>query len=376
MMAGAVSQGNTAKWYVWTLAKVCWDNARPIFSHIRESRFNSMAISHLIAHKLERLTPTTPCVLTLRDQEIPRDGKIEECTRELKLSYIKKLGKIHGRFSSDLAMHPFSNWISECIDEKLSFVSLTKKAMQHFKIEIDKSEALMDAYVFFVQESFDHADEFYVYIVDHLKGQYLDGDLNITDSTYLNTNQVQLAAKVNLREWQSDDAQLNYLSVLPWRGEKDLSDAFVEFIGFTDKADIKEETEMFLDAVESYASTLSEEQGLEAREKVVSYCLEQDKAGKRVVLSDLSSQIDEGNQEVFEQHIREEKPQLKPELIPDRAQLRQYIRISGRDNMLSMSFDAKCLGSSIVYDHDSGALTINKIPNSLKSRLLKHLRSS
>ncbi len=335
-----------------------------------------MAISHLIAHKLERLTPTTPCVLTLREQEITRDGKIDECTRELKLSYIKKLGKIHGRFSSDLAMHPFSNWIAECVDEKLSFVSLTKKAMQHFKVEIDKSEALMDAYVFFVQESFDHADEFYVYIVDHLKGQYLDGDLNITDSTYLNTNQVQLAAKLNLREWQGDDAQLNYLSILPWRGEKDLSDAFVEFVGFTDKADIKEETEMFLDAVESYASALPEEQGLEAREKVVSYCLEQDKAGKRVVLSDLSGQIDEGNQEVFEQHVREKKPQLKPELIPDRAQLRQYIRISGRDNMLSMSFDAKCLGSSIVYDHESGALTINKIPNSLKSRLLKHLRSS
>ncbi len=334
-----------------------------------------MAISHLIAHKIERLSPTTSSALTLRDQEIARDGKIDECARELKLSYIKKLGKIHGRFSSDLAMHPLSNWIAECIEEKLSFTSLTKKAMQHFKIELDKSEALLDAYVFFVQESLEHADELYVYIVDHLKGLYLDGDINITDSIYLNTNQVLLAAKINLREWQSDDKHLNYLSVLTWRGEKELSDAFVAFIGFTDKADIKEDTEMFLDAVENYANTLPEEQGIETREKVVNYCLEQDKLGNRVVLSDLSSQVDEENQERFEQHVLENKPQLKPELIPDRGQLRQYIRISGRDNMLSMSFDAKCLGNSIVYDHETGALTINKIPNALKSRLLKHLRN-
>ncbi len=335
-----------------------------------------MAVSHLITHKIQRLTPASPSELSLRDSEISRNGVIEECVRELKLSYIKKLGKIHGRFSSDLAMHPLSNWIAECADEKLGFVSLTKKAMQHFKVELDKSEALVEAYVFFVQETFDHADEFYVYVVGHEKGQYLDGDMNLVESTYLNTNNVLLAAKVNLREWVSEDSQLKYLSVLTWRGEKDLSDAFAEFVGFTDKADIKEDTEMFLDAVESYAKTQPEDQGFETREKVVSYCLEQDKAGRRVVLSDLSSQVDEDNQQAFEQHIRQNQPQLKTELIPDRGQLRQYIRISGRDHMLSMSFDAKCLGESILYDHDSEALTINKIPSALKTRLLKHLRSA
>lgn len=334
-----------------------------------------MAVSHLIAHKIERLTPTTPSVLSLRDDELTRDGKIEESVRELKISFIKKLGKIHGRFSSDYAAHPFANWIAECVDEKLGFVSLTQKAMQHFKVALDKSEALVDGYVFFVQETFDHADELYVYVVDHERGQYLDGELNMADSIYLNTSNVLLAAKVNLREWLGDDSQLNYLSVQTWRGEKEFSDAFVEFIGFTDKADIKEDTEMFLDAVESYARELPEEQAFDAREKVVSYCLEQDKAGRRVVLSDLSSQVDEENQKAFANHIHQSQPQLKPELIPDRGQLRQYIRISGRDHMLSMSFDAKCLGDSIIYDRDSGALTINKIPNALKTRLLKHLRN-
>ncbi len=335
-----------------------------------------MAISHLIAHRIQRLSPTTPALVDLRDDELPRDGKIEECARELKLCFVKKLSKIHGRFSSDMAMHPFSNWIAECIAEKIGFVSLTEKAMKHFKLELDKTEALLDAYVFFVQETLEHADELSVYVVDHLNGQYIDGDLNISDSVYLDTNNITLGAKVNLREWQGEDKHLNYLSVLPWRGEKELSDAFVAFIGFTDKADVKEETEAFLDAVDSFTKDLPEEIAIETREKVVNYCLEEDKAGRRVVIADLSSQIDSENTEKFEKHVVAEKPQLKAELIPDRAQMRQYIRISGRDNMLSMSFDSKCLGESIVYDQASDTLTISKIPTALKSRLLKHLRSS
>lgn len=335
-----------------------------------------MAISHLIAHRLQRLTPTSPATLTLRDEELHRDGKVDECARELKLSFIKKLGKIHGRFSNDTANHPLSSWLAECVEEKMSYVSLTKQAMQHFKLELDKTEALIDTFVFFVQESYEHADELYIYTTDHISGQYIDGELNIADSIHLNTGSANLAAKINLREWQDEDKHLNYLSLLTVRGEKDLSDAFIAFTGFTDKVDIKEETENFLEAVDSYTKELPEEVAAETRATVVNYCLEQDKAGKRVVISDLSSQVNEEKQQDFEEHVLKSKPQLKPELIPDRAQLRQYIRISGRNDLLSMSFDSKCLGESIVYDSENDSLTITKIPSALKSRLLKHLKSS
>lgn len=332
-----------------------------------------MAISHLIAHRIQRLDPGSAAQLGLRDQEIPLSGKVEECAREMKLSYVKKLGKIHGRFSNDFAKYPVSSWLKECSDEKMSYVSLTKQAMKQFKLALDTGEALIDAFVFFVQESFEHTDEMYIYVVQHLNAQYFDGDLQLTDALYLDTQHLLLAAKINLREWQDDDTNLNYLSILTWRGEKDLSDAFVESVGFTDKADIKEDTENFLEAVESYTQTLPEEQAFETREKIVEYCLEQDKAGERVVIADLSSRVNEEEQNAFEHYVFNEKPQLKKELVPDRGQLRQYIRISGRDELLSMSFDAKCLGENIVYDTDSDSLTIHKIPNALKSRLLKHL---
>jgi len=333
-----------------------------------------MAITHIIAHKIQRLTPTTAATLALREDELNSDGKVEECARELKISFIKKLGKIHGRFSSDSAEHPLSAWLREQREEKMSFAAFSKRAMEHFKLELDKGEALIDGVVFFIEERFENSHELYFLVTDHSAGQYLDGKLNIADSIYLDTGNITLGAKINLGEWLGDNQHLNYLSVLPWRGEKDLSDAFIAYTGFTDKADIKGDTEVFLEAVDSYTAQLPEDLAHETRARVVNYCLEQDKAGNRVVINDLSSQVNEGNQQEFAKHLKVNQPQLKSELIPDRVQLRQYIRISGRDDLLSMSFDSKCLGESIVYNSDSDSLTITKIPSALKTRLLKHLK--
>ncbi len=334
-----------------------------------------MAVSHSIVHRIARTAPSDQASLTLRKDEISPNGKVEEYFRELKLHFIKKLGKIHGRFSSDVANHPASNWLQECVDEKLSFVSFTHKVMEHLKIELEKTEEVLDAAVFFIQESFEHADELYVYVVYQNEFLYLNGELDFIDTLILDTKTVNLAAKINLREWQDEDQHLNYLSLLIWRGEKELSEVFSNTMGFSDKADTKEQTEKFIEAVDAFTAQMPEEAAVETRETVVNYCLEQDSAGQRVNIKELSKQINDEYQQNFAKHIKKETPQLHGELIPDRGQLKQYIRISGRNDLLSMSFDSKCLGESIVYDSESDSLTITQIPNALKSRLLKHLQA-
>ncbi|HOY23652.1 MAG TPA: nucleoid-associated protein [Cellvibrio sp.] len=48
--------------------------------------------------------------------------------------------------------------------------------------------------------------------------------------------------------------------------------------------------------------------------------------------------------------------------------------MSGRNDSLSMSFDAECLGNNIHYDVASDSLIIKNLPPALKARLLKHLQ--
>lgn len=162
------------------------------------------------------------------------------------------------------------------------------------------------------------------------------------------------------------------------RSDKDIADAFTQFIAFTDKQDIKQETAEFLQIVDNFSQTLDETTARITRSKVVDYCLEQNKAGKPVTIAALSSNLAEEvksyEPEHFVRYVESSKPDLKPEFIPHAGQIRSYVRISGRNDSLSMSFASECLGREIEYDAANDVLTIRNLPSSLKARLIKHLK--
>lgn len=334
-----------------------------------------MAITRIITHKIQKLSPSEEAKLQLAEEESTVDGKLEECARELKLAFIAKQGKLYGRFSSDTGDHPLSSIMGEMIEKKLSFVSFSHTAMKYLKSEIDKTEDPVEAHVFFVEEFLEGSEVLYIFVVHHSAGVCLDGELQLMDSQYLDTKGVKLAARVNLREWQGEDNRLNYLSVLPWRGEKNISDAFVFFTGFTDKVDVKAETEAFLDIVTEYTGDQPEEVAQETKANIVSYCLEQHKQGRPVVIEELSSQVNAESKKEFEAYVHKRQESPKKEIIPDAGQLKQFVRISGRNESLSMSFSAKCLGESIIYNETDDTLVIQNLPKSLKNRLVKHLKN-
>lgn len=309
------------------------------------------------------------------------------------MSVIKRFTKDYGRFSDDHGSHPLANWLTEYCDNKMGFESFTKKVMQHFKTELDKTEALVDGFLFFAHEKLEHDELVHLFFVQHNTGQYIDSNVEINESFYLDTSDVGLSAKINVTDWLSDDVHriANALTLLRWRGEKELTDVFVEVIGFAEKVDVGAETEAFLEVVSDYTKDLPEDVAFHTKKQVVNYCLEQDKLGKPVVMTELSDQLknhsptkkseEEGDNKIeesvaslpeFGAFVSESKI-AKPELIPDKSQLRQFVRISGRDNNLSMSFTSSCLGDTIVYDSNSGSLTITNIPQALKTRLAKHL---
>jgi len=342
-----------------------------------------MALTSIIAHRIERSSPTALANLTLRASPWALDGRIEECFRELKHGVLKRTGKDYGRFSDDRANFPLSGWLDEHLANKLSFESFSEKSMQHLKIEIEKSEVPFDGFIIFAHESLEHGDFLHIFLAQHNSGQYIDGDITVSDSLYLDTSGVRLAAKVNLTDWKSDDPYRigNSLIFLRWRGEKELTDVFESFIGFAERVDLTADTEEFLGLVSEYTKDMPDEIAQQTKSEVVDYCLQQDSIGQPVVLADLSEQLKSADgakpdapTKEFSSFVTEAKPQTKPELIPDKSQLKQFIRISGRNDLLSMSFASSCLGETVIYDQESDSLTINNIPPSLKTRLIKHFK--
>lgn len=359
-----------------------------------------MPLQHIIAHRIQRLEPINPANLELQNSCWANDGRVEECFRELKTSVMKRFTKDYGRFSADYANHPLSSWLKAFTEEKLGFETFSKKAMEHFKSEIDKTDVVVDGFIFFAHEQLEHEECAHFFLVQHNTGQYIDGNLAINESFYLDTSNVKLSAKVNISDWLSGDKYRanNAVSLLRWRGEKDLTETFAHFIGFADKIDLATETDEFLNNVSEYTKKLPEDIAFHTKKKVVDYCLEQSKAGKPVVIDKLSSKLasepvsSSSNSSLtsvaVESTKRDKLPPLstftdfisahsqshKPEIIPDKSKLAQFIRISGRDHNLSLSFSTNCLGDSITYDTETDSLTIRNLPPALKTKLLKHLQ--
>jgi len=338
-----------------------------------------MALTSIIAHRIYRHSPDSAFELQLRGEAFTSSGKFEELAYELKTQFIRKGGKSYGRFSDELGEFPLPAWLRDYREERLSFISFTHKAMQQFQQALEKAESLLDAYVFFVEEKLEVGDTLSVYLVEHQSGLYLDGELAMDESLFLDTSGFNLAAKIQLNDW-TEGGSATYLTLMRSRSDKDIADSFTQFIAFTDKQDIKQETAEFLQIVDNFSQTLDETTAKITRTKVVDYCLEQNKAGKPVTIAALSSNLAEEvksyEPERFVRYVESSKPDLKPEFIPHAGQIRSYVRISGRNDSLSMSFASECLGREIEYDAEKDVLTITNLPPSLKARLIKHLKEA
>lgn len=338
-----------------------------------------MALTSIVAHRIYRHSPGSSFELQLRSETFELNGKLEELAYDLKTQFIRKGGKSYGRFSDEAGEYPLPAWLRDCREERLGFLSFSHKAMQQFQQVLEKAESLLDAYIVFVEEKLEVGDTLSVYLVEHQSGLYLDGNLALDDSRFLDTTGFNLAAKIHLNDWATGDSS-TYLTLMRARSDKDIAEAFTQFIAFTDKQDIKQETAEFLKVVDDFSNTLDETAAKITRTKVVDYCLEQNKAGKAVTIADLSSTLAEEvksyEPEHFVRYVESTKPDIKPEFIPHAGQIRSYVRISGRNDSLSMSFASDCLGREIDYDPDQDTLTIRNLPPALKARLIKHLKES
>lgn len=140
-----------------------------------------MAFSCIIAHRIQRIQPTQSAQLQLRPEIFTIHGKLEELGYELKVNLIRKGGKFYGRFSSETVEFPFSSWLKEYREERLSFESFTHKAMKHFAHALEKTESILDAYVFFIIEKIEAGEILYVFVVEHTNSVYLDAELAVSD---------------------------------------------------------------------------------------------------------------------------------------------------------------------------------------------------
>lgn len=335
-----------------------------------------MAFKNIIAHRLTRPTPTGAVNLIFATKPLDENnGLTQDLCRELKHTYIRKAGKVYGWLSDNSAEFPIKNWIREYLDDKIPFDTLSKNLMKQLKNVFDQCEALCDYYLLMFHEQLESGSSLYICLVEHSNAHFFDGDLALDSSLYLDTENVHLGLRVKLDEMLAGEGH-KYLSVQKWRGEKDLSDAFIQFSGLAEQVDIAEETQEFLELVSAYTTELPKDQAKSTEKDIVDYCLSQDKLGESISLEALSQQVSNPDAPSFSQFAKTRSAKVKDELIPDKSKLREFVRISGRNEQMSMSFSSSTIGQSVFYDAENDSIVIKSVPANLKSKIVEYLKNN
>lgn len=333
-----------------------------------------MTLKHCIVHKIERAVPGADVNVQLREQENNRDGAIYSLYEQLKQSYLRSSQKQYGFFDNTLEENPLPQWLREHQQGKSGFDSFSQRAMSQLLQQLENTDEVFSAHLLFAVETVLEQEQFYIFWINHSEAMHINNELDVAMNLYIDSAKLQYAMKVQVEEWLEDQSP-KYLSLMSSRGNKALSDAFTQFCGFTAGIDLVEQTGEFLTIVDEYADTLEPDQVSEYKNKVIDYCVQQDRQGAPVVFEELSSQVNEKAPDHFSGFINERQQDEKSEIHTDRSSLKRYIRFFGRDNHMSISFAADMFGSDICYDEQTGELLIKKIPKSLRQQLARHIKA-
>lgn len=329
-----------------------------------------MTLKHCIVHHIERAVPGADVVTTLREEENNKAGGIYSLFEQLKQSFQRSSQKQYGHFDPELGDNPLPQWIREQQQGKSTFARISQRTLEHLQQKMGDNDEAFSAHLLMALETVMEQDQLYILWVTHTSASHINTDLDIADTAYIDTVKLQYGARLFVDEWLEEDSP-KYLSILCNRGNKNLSDSFQACIGFSTGIDVAEETKEFLNIVDEYTTSLPEEKTSDYKGKILDYCVAQDKQGLPVVFDEISAQLNDSDPKEFAQFVGSNQQAPRTEIYTDRSSLKRYIRYFGRDQNMSISFSSDMYGNNIVYDEESGTLTIKQIPKSLKQQLLK-----
>lgn len=343
-----------------------------------------MPVTHFITHQISKEGPQDGAKLSLSDAEPSIDDYSNKVMSQLRSIFIGRAGKRYGRFNPETPQ--IKALTLDWLNDKQSFLSFSQTLAKYFATHLDNSPIEMDGYIAVIAEEIADGDRLYVYHLREKTNVAFNANMELTETKFIDFSNTGFALCINTGVLKGSEEE-KYLSYSYGRGEKALQNAFSEFIGFTDTVDVEKETQEFLQIVNEYTKNLSEEDANQTRAKVVDYCMEQDKYGAAVEFKAISQEIDEREPEKFEKFIVEKRQEaravtadttdesaisneVRSEFIPDRKSLKNYVRFSGKNKDITLSFSAACLGGDVKFNSLNNSLEIINLP----ARLLKQLQ--
>lgn len=329
-----------------------------------------MALTQCIIYSFNRSAPGQALSVSAGKPYTECVGPVASLFDQLKRAFQRSAQKQFGRFDDEVSP-PLPGWTKDYLEEKSRFESLSGNIMKQLATAMDSIDEPFAAQIMIAEEVLLEQKRLYLLWTEFTEALNVNADGEVESCRYLDGNRLPYAMKLHIDEWQLGEST-KYLSVLAGRGNKALSDAFKLAIGFTQGVDLEKQTKDFLKAVERYTDKLPDDKRDQQKEQILEYCVAKDSIGEEVIIADLSEMLSPEQPKAFSNFVEQANPDESESLHLHRSSLKRYVRFSGRDKYMSISFSSRLFGDNVVFDANTGELTLKKVPKSLRNQIRKH----
>lgn len=333
-----------------------------------------MNINHIIVHSIEKEQHQDQADIEvhLREDELPVDDRVIALLEGVRDVYTNKTGKAFGGLGENRF---FSRELRRMYDELVEFIEFTNIAMNELKGHMAAQPLATGGYLLFADFNNHGTRYFMVVMLKSKEGLSFDDELELMDAHQLDLDKLHFAARVDVDAWQGDDDG-NNVSFIKGRASTSVTQYFKEFLGIEEFSESVKTTQNLITAVTNY---YRQELGLDAdaveeyKKVIHDYCSSKHANEEPIFLDELSRYLDEENPTRFMEYAQENY-EIPNEFQVDKNRLRKFLRYSGQDKGVSISFTSEVFGSRVKYDPATDVLTINQIPKTLKKQLVAEMR--
>ncbi len=339
----------------------------------------SIVISNIALHFLSKKEDTGEVVLRLGPENADfaqESAKTTNFVDGLHTIYNAKGSKAYGSFSSmpsegDSAR--FVDLMESYLTEQQNFYDFSTQAANVLKNEIEKYDIEETGYLVICHYEYMGGRYLLVAVIPVSEHYSVDGELNISAAQHLDTNKLQLAARIDLFDYKENGHGNRYISFIKGRAGRKVSDFFLDFLGCEEGLNAKEQTQTLVQAVEDYVAVnqLDPAEKQKTRKELLSYCKEQKASSQDVSLQEVGKVIESaGAEEDFYQFCQTQSYPIEESFPHEQAVVNKITKYSGYGNGISLSFERSHFGEDVVYNPHNDSLTIYKVPPNLKEQLM------
>lgn len=346
----------------------------------------SIIISNIAIHYLSKKEETGEVLLRFGPESIEHSPKIINFVDSLHKIYNSKPSKAYGRFSDNPVQESsadgdesapkaalFRDIMESYLNEVQGFYAFSTQSANLLKNEIEKYDLAETGYLVICHYEYLGGRYVLAAVIPVTEHYSVDGELNISADRHLDTSRLQLAARIDLFDYQDNANSNKYISFIKGRAGRKVSDFFLDFLGCEEGVNAKEQTQTLVQAVEDYVAVnqFDAQEKQQTRKELLSYCKEQKETAQEVNLQNVGEIIktDDESQD-FYSFVQEQAYPIEESFPHDQTVVNKATKYSGYGSGISVSFERSHFGEEVVYNAASDTLIIHKVPPNLKAQLL------